>query len=108
MKGERADKASMPPYTEKSALRFRVYASLPQPIRVTCIESLHFYIWVCITALPKQVGPRRNFKHPLSLEKRALIITYTTLGVPYYKYSIIYPQSPSLIIKAPLLHPNHV
>ena len=31
---------------------------------------------------------------------RALIITYTILGVPYYTYNV--PQNPILIIKAPI------
>ena len=33
----------------------------------------------------------------------AFLIAYTILGVPYYNYSIIYPQSPILIIQAPIL-----
>ena len=33
----------------------------------------------------------------------ALIITYIILGVPYYKYSIMGPKTPILIIKAPTL-----
>ena len=33
----------------------------------------------------------------------ASIITYIILGVPYYKYSIMGPQNPILIIKAPIL-----
>ena len=32
----------------------------------------------------------------------ALIITYTILGVPCYGYSIMYPKTPILAIKAPI------
>ena len=35
----------------------------------------------------------------------ALIIAYIILGVPYYKCSIMGPNPPILIIKAPILHP---
>ena len=34
----------------------------------------------------------------------ALMITYTILVVPCYRYNIIYPQTPILIIKAPIHH----
>ena len=33
----------------------------------------------------------------------ASIITYIILGVPHYNYSIMGPQNPILIIKAPIL-----
>ena len=33
----------------------------------------------------------------------ALIIAHTILGVPYYKYSIMGPKSPILLIKAPIV-----
>ena len=35
------------------------------------------------------------------------IVTYTIFGVPYYNYSIMGPQNPILIIKAPIsLNPS--
>ena len=33
----------------------------------------------------------------------ALIITYIILGVPYYKYILLGPHKPILIIKAPMV-----
>ena len=33
----------------------------------------------------------------------ALITTYTMLGVPYYKYSMIYPQNPILNYSGPYI-----
>ena len=32
-----------------------------------------------------------------------LRITYTIVGVPYYIYTVVYHQTPILIIKAPVL-----
>ena len=37
----------------------------------------------------------------------ALIITSAILGVPYYSYSIMGPQNPILIIKAPYITRTH-
>ena len=48
-------------------------------------------------------APRKTVEQKSINSARALITSIGFWGVPYYHYSIIYPQNPILITKAPIL-----
>ena len=59
--------------------------------------------------IPRALNLAPKFQFAESRNVGALIMTNTILGVPYYKYSIMGPQNPILIITlcpdpAPRLH----